>query len=143
MATRQRAYQKRQIASGLCIQCPSGALPRKGRCFRHHLFTKLRDYGMAKGVLSVANSNKREKLAAHLAGRYHAMVKGFLIPGDEDQVFKDSIEIRLRLRITWGGVRGAKKLATIMKSFDRLALSIHKEKVLNEQRQVEEGTHQR
>ena len=128
MASRQRDYQKRNKASGLCIQCPSPSLPKKGRCFRHQVFYKLREYGMAKGRLSAVNSNKREKLVAHLAGRYHAVVQGFLEPGDQAQRLKDSTEIRLRLYIKWGGVRGARKLAAVIKSFDRLATQVNRER---------------
>jgi hypothetical protein len=83
---------------------------------------------MAKGIVSDKISNKREKLSAHLTGRYHAVASGFLDPGDANQRLKDSIEIRLRLNITWGGVRGARKLAAILRSFDRMALQIWKEK---------------
>jgi len=128
MASKQRDYQKRQLAAGLCILCPSPSLPKKGRCFRHLLFYKLRKYGMAKGRLSVTNSNKREKLVAHLSGRFHAISGGFLDPGDKDQRLKDSTEIRLRLHITWGGVRGARKLAAVIRSFDRLAVQVLREK---------------
>lgn len=130
MASRQREYQKRNKASGRCIQCPSPSLPKKGRCFRHQLFYKLRQYGMAKGIVSEKISNKREKLCAHLTGRFHAVSSGFLDPGDADQRVKDALEIRLRLNITWGGVRGSRKLAAILRSFDRLALQIRKEKAI-------------
>lgn len=130
MASPQRDYQLRHLAKGLCIQCPSEALPRKGRCFRHHLFYKLRKYGMAAGRVNTTNSNKREKLAASMLGRFHAIKGGFLTPGDDDQRMKDAVEIRLRLHITWGGVRGAKKLSRIMKSFDKLALNLYKEKIV-------------
>lgn len=128
MASHQREYQKRQLAAGNCILCASPSLPKKGRCFRHQLFYKLREYGMAKGHLSLTNSNKREKLAAHLSGRFHAVSAGFLDPGDKEQRIKDALEIRMRLNIKWGGVRGSKKLAAIMRSFDRLASNIRREK---------------
>jgi len=128
VASIQRLYQKRNFAAGKCIQCPLPSIPKKGRCFRHQLFYKLRQYGMAKGFVSDRVSNKREKLAAHLFGRYHAVASGFLNPGDENQRIKDAIEIRIRLNIKWGGVRGSKKFARILKSFDRVALQIWKEK---------------
>jgi hypothetical protein len=118
LASKQREYQKRNMARGLCIQCPSESLPKKGRCFRHQLFYKLRQYGMAKGHLSDKNSNRREKLAASLLGRYTAISAGFLAPVDEAQRMKDAVEIRLRLHITWGGVRGVRKLARVMRSFE-------------------------
>lgn len=128
MATRQREYQKRNLAAGRCIQCPSPALPKKGRCFRHQLFYKLRQYGMAKGHVNERTSNQREKLSAHLTGRFAAISAGYLEPGDTDQRIKDALEIRLRLNIKWGGVRGSKKLAAVMRSFDRLATQIRKER---------------
>lgn len=128
MATRQREYQKRQKANGLCIQCPTPALPKKGRCFRHHLFYKLRQYGMACGHVNERTSNQREKLCAHLTGRFAAVSAGYLEPGDENQRVKDALEIRLRLNIKWGGVRGSRKLAAVLRSFDRLAMQIRKER---------------
>ena len=122
MASRQREYQKRHEASGRCIQCPSPSLARKTRCFRHQLFYQLRKYGLYKGFLAERASKQRERLAAHLLGRYHAVLGGFLDPGDAAQRLKDSSEIRLRLRIKTGGVRGVKKMAAVLRSMDRHAL---------------------
>jgi len=128
MASKQRNYQKRHEALGLCVQCRSLALSRRKRCFRHQVFYYLRERGLTKGVLKVKHANQRERLVATLMGRYHAIVSGFLEPGDDAQRLKDAVEIRARLKVLWAGMRGALKLAAVMGSLDRHALRARKEK---------------
>lgn len=127
MVSRQREFQKKQNAKGLCQKCAAPVVPHKQLCFRHYLFYRLGERGLTKGVLSKVNSNKRELLAAHLTGRFVAITQGFLDPGDKDQRTKDALDIRIRLNIKWGGVRGSRKLAAVMKSMDRLALRVLRE----------------
>lgn len=120
--SRQREYQKRHLALGLCTHCHSPRIERSKCCFRHDLFYRLAKRGLTKGILSVSASNQREKLTAHLHGRYQALLSGFLQAVDAEQALKDATDIRARLRIRWGGVRGAKKLADIIVSVERHAL---------------------
>lgn len=127
MVSRQREYQKQHLAVGLCTHCHAPKLSRSKTCFRHHLFYMLSKRGLTKGVLTSVKSNKRERLAAHLSGRYQAVLKGFLKQSDGEQILKDAVDIRARLKITWGGIRGAQKLADIMKSIERHAAISRKE----------------
>jgi hypothetical protein len=128
MVTRQREYQKRHVAAGLCMKCMTPMIPGVGRCIRHYLFDRLRERGLTKGVLSTLKKAKRERLAATLIGRYTAIAEGFLQPGSKDQTVQDAVDIRLRLRIHWGGVRGAAKLAAIIQAIDRSAMRVRRER---------------
>jgi hypothetical protein len=134
MASRQRAYQKRHEAAGLCMKCRNKSLPHWTRCFRHMVFYYLNKRGLTKGILSDAKAAKRERLAASLFGRYNAVMAGHLDPGDDAQRLKDATEIRARLGIRWGGFRGGMKLSKVMSSLDKIARK-ERERIRNEKLQ--------
>jgi hypothetical protein len=82
----------------------------------------LRKKGLTKGVLPPPKKRKREALIAYIQGRETAIRNGFLTPGTDEQRLKDVIETRLRLGITWGGVRGGDKMAEIVRLIDLSAM---------------------
>jgi hypothetical protein len=44
-----------------------------------------------------------------------------------EQLIADTVDIRLRLKIKWGGVRGVHKLASIVQAIDRLGMRVRRE----------------
>jgi hypothetical protein len=54
-------------------------------------------------------------------------VNGFLKQVDAEQALKDATEIRMRLKIQWGGIRGAKKMADVIIGLERHAAITRKE----------------
>lgn len=119
--SRARRYQLRHAAAGLCEICTSKAIGTKGLCFRHTFFYHLRKRGLTKGRMNKLNSTRREKLAAILAGRYSAIRGGFLAVPNDEQRLLDAQELRVRLKVLWGGVLGLRKLAAVMKTLDKMA----------------------
>lgn len=119
--SKQRDYQLRHTMLGMCIHCRAWAVHRD-RCLRHEVFDRLRRRGLARGKLSKVNASKREKLAANLSGRYMAIKKGFLQPATIEQSLVEAVEIRGRLSIFWGGIRGATKLAEIIRGIETIAM---------------------
>ncbi len=126
--SRQRDFQKRNAAAGLCQKCLAPAASGSGRCIRHYVFYNLSKAGLTRGVLPTIKKAKRERLAATLIGRYTAVAHSFLEPVDKDQLVRDAVDIRLRLKINWGGVRGVEKLARIIQAIDRLGMRVRRER---------------
>ncbi len=118
---RRRDYERRHLALGLCQRCASTALDSDGRCFRHWIFARLRKAGLTKGVLPEKSRSARDKLVAYLLGRYHSILAGYLNPVNEAQALRDAVEVRARLGIRWGGIRGASKTAKLIRVIERRA----------------------
>lgn len=123
---RRADYKKRHAEMGLCRDCASPSLPRHNQCFRHSLFHRINKAGLLRGQLGVKHRNQRERFNASLFGRYQAILNGHLKPADAEQALKDAAELRARLGILWGGVRGLKKTAVIIQALDRHAAKSRK-----------------
>lgn len=119
---RRDRYRNNNMHAGKCMFCPREQFMGQSRCLRHMVFMAIRKRGLLRGVQTGPNVNKREALVAYLHGRETAIRDGMLVPGDDAQRLKDVIELRLRLGIGWGGVRGADKMVEIVKSLDRYSL---------------------
>jgi hypothetical protein len=119
---RRARYRINNVRNGRCQFCSNPTLSQHGYCLRHWVFYHLRKRGLLSGLLKVSASKKREAFVAYVQGRVTAIKGGMLAPGDATQRLRDVTELRLRLGITWGGVRGADKMADILRLFDLLAM---------------------
>jgi len=120
---RRARYRINNVRAGRCMWCASTINDTsRGVCLRHRVFYMLRKKGLTKGVLPIDKKRKREAFVAYVQGRETAIRNGFLIPGTDEQLLKDVIEMRLRLGITWGGVRGGDKMVEIVRLIDLSAL---------------------
>lgn len=116
------AYRERHAAIGLCRTCRAFALPNHEMCFRHIVIYQIKKARMKPGVLKEHDRKLRELLVVSLLARYHAIMSGVLQPGTEADRLTDAIQIRMRIGMGWGGVRGARKLATLIGSIEGKAM---------------------
>lgn len=120
---RRRRYRINNMRAGKCRWCPNPINDTgRGVCLRHRVFYMLRKKGLTKGVLPPDKKRKRDALVAYIQGRETAIRSGYLIPGTKEQLIKEITEMRLRLNLMWGGVRGADKIAEIVRLIDLNAL---------------------
>lgn len=120
---RRSRYRINNVRAGKCMWCPNPINDTtRGVCLRHRVIYMLRKKGLTKGVLPPDKKRKREALIAYVQGRETAIRSGYLTPGTKEELIKEIIEMRLRLNILWGGVRGADKIAEIVHLIDLNAL---------------------
>lgn len=120
---RRNDWAARNNRMGLCKTCNAQALDGAGRCFRHWIIYRLQRAGLTKGILSKANKVRRENFIASMRGRYEAVRAGHLQPSGDLEALHHAAALRARLLITWGGVRGLRKTATLLRLVERKALS--------------------
>lgn len=124
---RRRRYRINNMRAGKCRWCPNPINDtQRGVCLRHRVIYALRKKGLTKGVLPPDKKRKREAFVAYVQGRATAIQSGFLIPGTDEQRLKEIIEMRLRLNMGWGGIRGADKMAEIVRLIDLNALRLRR-----------------
>lgn len=120
---RRSRYRINNVRAGKCMWCPSPINDtQRGVCLRHRVIYMLRKKGLTKGVLPPPKKRKREAFIAYVQGRETAIRSGFLHPGTREELLREVIEARLRLGITWGGVRGGDKMVEIIHLIDLNAL---------------------
>lgn len=109
--------------AGRCIKCGQNAVGlNTGYCLRHLIFRMLTKAGLTKGRLREPERVRREKLVAYLSGRFFAIKAGHLNETrDMNQARLEAADLFDRLHVKWRGLKGANKMANILRCLDRRA----------------------